>query len=261
MLSLIFLCLLGTSPAATTSHTIPDIIPEGHHSVPVDRTHDLSLLHEHCCVQYVIQKGDTFEKLARSKLGSAGRVHDITALNPDADPRRLKVGERIWLPPRDANAPHRFVYLNRWPGVYRSEPFALSDRVYGRYVGFAFVIVDEANRATVAKTKKWPEVLELEKAEKVQVIKGSTVRGLVADGSKARRITEKITAKRDAKGRYSLETVVEHLDADGKPIATAGNDKQTSDQMWLLLLTLGGAGLIWLRLRQRAPSSARLAVA
>jgi len=265
MLTTIFLCLMGMAhPAAPASPpTLPDIIPEGYHSVKVDRSVDSDLLHERCCVQYTIQKGDTFEKLARKHLGAAGRVHDLTALNPKVDPRRLKIGARIWLPPRDANAPNRFVYVNTWPRNHQSRPFGIGDRVYAHYGELAFVIVDEAHRAEFVAAKDWKQVVKMQDAKKLQALMGSSVRGTVRDGSPVRRIREHMRFTRDAKDRYALDIEITRFDAKGQaiPAKASGAQKKSTDQMWLLLFALGGATLIWLRMRQgqRLPSHPALA--
>ncbi|MCK5945370.1 MAG: LysM peptidoglycan-binding domain-containing protein [Planctomycetes bacterium] len=253
MLTTILFCLLGLAPATTTASPaplpVPDIIPEGWHGVRVEREADLDALRQHCCVQFVIREGDTLEKIARSELGSAGRLADITALNPEVEPRRLKIGQRIWLPPRDANAPHRFVYINTWPRTRNNaRPFAVTDTLRGRYSAYALVIVDEAARSTFEQQKQWSEVLAMQEKGKLQVVEGESVRGLVRDGSAVERIRDRAVVRRDAKGRFSIEHKVERFDGKGRPIATDKADDKR-DQMWLLLVALGGASLIWLRVR------------
>ena len=49
-------------------------------------------------VDYVIQKGDTFDGIARTKLGDARKAKEIVALNPGVDPTKLKLGQTIKLP-------------------------------------------------------------------------------------------------------------------------------------------------------------------
>ena len=49
-------------------------------------------------VTYRIKRGDTLEGLAKSRLGSAGRVKDIKKLNPTVDPTRLRIGQIVYLP-------------------------------------------------------------------------------------------------------------------------------------------------------------------
>lgn len=47
---------------------------------------------------YVVGKGDTFGRIAQTQLGSAKRIDEIRELNPNVDPTRLRVGQRIKLP-------------------------------------------------------------------------------------------------------------------------------------------------------------------
>ena len=47
---------------------------------------------------YTISKGDSFERIARIELGSASRVSEVMRLNPNVDPRRLRLGKKIKLP-------------------------------------------------------------------------------------------------------------------------------------------------------------------
>jgi len=47
---------------------------------------------------YVIAKGDTFGRIAQLLLGSSKRIDELRELNPDVDPTRLRIGQRIRLP-------------------------------------------------------------------------------------------------------------------------------------------------------------------
>lgn len=47
---------------------------------------------------YVIAKGDTFGRIAQLQLGSSKRIDELRELNPDVDPTRLRIGQRIRLP-------------------------------------------------------------------------------------------------------------------------------------------------------------------
>ena len=47
---------------------------------------------------YTVGKGDTFEHIARRQLGDRRRVGELRELNPDIDPTRLRVGQKIRLP-------------------------------------------------------------------------------------------------------------------------------------------------------------------
>jgi LysM repeat protein len=47
---------------------------------------------------YSIGKGDTLAKVARLELGSEQRVDELRKLNPEVDPTRLQLGQKIKLP-------------------------------------------------------------------------------------------------------------------------------------------------------------------
>lgn len=49
-------------------------------------------------VAYTIAKGDTLEGIARRQLGDRRRVRELRELNPDIEPTRLRIGDRIQLP-------------------------------------------------------------------------------------------------------------------------------------------------------------------
>lgn len=47
---------------------------------------------------YTVRDGDTLGAIARRELGSLRRLDDLRSLNPDVDPRLLRVGQKIKLP-------------------------------------------------------------------------------------------------------------------------------------------------------------------
>lgn len=70
---------------------------------------------------YVVQKGDTLEKIAKNLLGDGSKWKDIAKLNPGVDPERLMVGQKLAVPagaakpapaadpiPRPVTVPDRF---------------------------------------------------------------------------------------------------------------------------------------------------------
>ena len=61
-------------------------------------------------VEYVVQPGDSMWTIARRWFGAGIRWREIADGNPDIDPERLKVGQRLRLPARDDT---RTVSLNR----------------------------------------------------------------------------------------------------------------------------------------------------
>lgn len=51
---------------------------------------------------YVVKPGDTLSSIARRQLGSASRFKEIAELNDIRDPDRIRVGQRLRLPRREA---------------------------------------------------------------------------------------------------------------------------------------------------------------
>jgi 5'-nucleotidase len=47
---------------------------------------------------YVIEKGDSYWKIAKKIYGDGMRMKDIEDANPDVDPKKLQVGDEILLP-------------------------------------------------------------------------------------------------------------------------------------------------------------------
>ena len=47
---------------------------------------------------YIIKKDDNYWKIAKQEYGDATRMSDIQAANPDVDPKKLQIGDKILLP-------------------------------------------------------------------------------------------------------------------------------------------------------------------
>ncbi|MEM6459347.1 MAG: LysM peptidoglycan-binding domain-containing protein [Planctomycetota bacterium] len=47
---------------------------------------------------YTVQKGDNYWKIARNIYGDPMRMRDIEAVNPGVDPKKLQIGDEIFLP-------------------------------------------------------------------------------------------------------------------------------------------------------------------
>jgi nucleoid-associated protein YgaU len=54
---------------------------------------------------YFVQPGDTLSHIAKRWFGDARQWQRIVAVNPQVDPRSLRPGQLLRLPPRDQNAP------------------------------------------------------------------------------------------------------------------------------------------------------------
>lgn len=48
--------------------------------------------------EYVVQRGDSLARIARTRLGAESRWQEIAALNPKVDPKSLDVGQKLLLP-------------------------------------------------------------------------------------------------------------------------------------------------------------------
>lgn len=48
--------------------------------------------------EYIVKKGDSFERIAKQELGDVGRAPEIVACNQGVDAKRLRPGQRILLP-------------------------------------------------------------------------------------------------------------------------------------------------------------------
>ena len=88
----------GTTPIAPSPNPEPlPVVPDPKPIVPkpaVDKPEfDM----------YAVQPGDTFEKIAKARLGSASLASAIKQANPMKDPRRLRAGDQIRIPRDPAN--------------------------------------------------------------------------------------------------------------------------------------------------------------
>jgi len=48
--------------------------------------------------EYVVQRGDSLARIAKNRLGLESRWEEIAALNPDVDPKALRVGQKLMMP-------------------------------------------------------------------------------------------------------------------------------------------------------------------
>ncbi|MBI4881516.1 MAG: LysM peptidoglycan-binding domain-containing protein [Planctomycetes bacterium] len=56
---------------------------------------------------YVVRRGDTLSGIAQQHLGSARRWPELLALNGPLDPKKLRIGQQILLPPADQGRTRR----------------------------------------------------------------------------------------------------------------------------------------------------------
>lgn len=250
MLPILFAC----AAAALLLPPVPDVVPDGHRGVPVERQADISALRESCCVQYVVQKGDTLGKIAVALLGAASRHREIAALNPDVEPDRLSVGQRLWLPRRQADLeePVRFVYWSDFSGLAHARPLAMGEPLRGRYGSYSLALVPASlHEAFVAKREEGREAMDaFVEQHRIEVVQGTSCGRYVKDGSKVASKSETVRVVRGDDGRFSIESEVVNYDKDGKPLGADAAKKGDSEAAWLLLLAAAaGAGLVYWRVR------------
>jgi len=259
------LLALAASPAASPK---PDIVPRNSKSVSVTTTLDLGPLSDKVCLQYVIVPGDSLEKIAKLTLGSRRRWEEILDQNPGLDPRRMKVGARIWLPPRDAKAtPRRYVYVDA-PHSGEILPLTTSLQLQdSRYAAYVVYVVPEAQLATflkkVKKNRRGGPILHPETDAELHAAIAqltATVAGrYVGKDSPIAKITCALEIRADAKGRLSIRTATTLLDKDGKKVeagrAKSKKPKEGDAEEQFLLLLLAGAGGTYLMLRARQPAA------
>lgn len=238
----------------------PDIIPRGYRHIAVTLRFEAQPILDHCCVQVVINKGDTLSKIAKVHCGTATAVKDIVALNPGINPNILAVGQRIWLPPGLADArklPKTFVFhAQNWPLDAGGSPFApMAHATPPRYGKTALLLVPEKQmKAFTAVQRKWQPIQTMAKDKLIEKIEVSCWGSNVASHDPTHKRTDTITIQRSDKGIYSASVKSVAYDKKGKVI-TPASLKTPRDKrgMWLLLLPVGGAGWLFWRVRRRRP--------
>lgn len=257
------LALSGSSDT-TGPHpeTTPDVVAGFPHGVRVDGSLDLSAVRSGCCVQYVIQKGDTIASISKRALGAAERYVDIAALNPKLDAARLKPGARIWLPAKDAAAAPLFLYMATWdrPSFREAKlgqaplkslrPLAETDAYphSGDVAWGIFAVDDRHRRGLVAlaaqrdRARAIAEITQMVQAKKLAFVLVDSHPGIVAgeDAESVVRVKERVRLVRDREGVFAAQCALEHFDKSGK-VVRRKQQKGVKQQVWLLLVSLMGA--------------------
>ena len=235
---------------------VPDILPEGMRGAGLEVRVDAAALIDNCCVQYVVAAGDTFFAIAKHQLGDEKRAQAIVDLNDGIDPVLLQVGQRIWLPPKNAAVQARtFVFLEtQAPFGGRGRPFVPSEKVPTPRAGeLAFVLVPKESMTAfgAAQQKGWDAVRTLADERKLELVVGQGSSRLVQEGSPVRKTRDTYFVERDDKGAYRLRVETVRYDRDGKVLgAGARAEPERKEGLLLLLLAAGGGGMLLLRARQ-----------
>lgn len=242
----------------------PDIIPEGMRGIRVDSRIDAKALAAEHCLGYVLQKGDTLIALARTHLGDEARWSEIEKLNPLLEADKLRPGECIWLPPRDATAAKKepvFAYSGTghlW--VQAASPLADAGAIQPTHYGSVTLLlvpesVRPAFRAALA-AKEAPGTMPgttlkaLIDAGKLTAIDGRSPGRFVATNDPTQRRLDTYVVEKGADGKFGLRVSSVAYDKDGKQIEPNGTTGDKKQQALLLALTV--SGLLLLRRRRRA---------
>jgi len=244
---------------------IPDVIPSGYHGISLDLRFEAQALLEHCCTQHVVKKGETLSKIATTRLWGAGAVEDIIAINPGIKADKIKVGQRIWLPPTHKAArilPKTYAFnTSGWTFGGGGKPFAaLESHSPPRYGMLSLLLVPEMHLAAYNASKNDTRLIKaLIKDLKIPQITADCSGRLARDGDPTKKRVDTVTIHRDQKGKFSASVKTVCYDKKGKVITPETLKKFNGKKgTWLLLLPAVGAG--WLLLRRRratvAPATA-----
>ena len=254
----------------------PDVVPGFPRGVRVDGRLDLSGVRDRCCVQYVVKKGDALAAIAARELGSAGRLADVLALNPELEPSRMKVGTRIWLPARAAVTEPLYLYMATWdrpsfddaePGqapLKSLKPLAETDAYpHTGDVAWGIFVVDERHRegllalaAAKDRARSVAEIQQMVKKGKLSFVLVDSHPGVVAGKAADRvvRVKETVRIVRGKDGRYAAQFERKSFDKKNR-LVPHKESSGTKKQAWLLLIGVTGACWV-LRRRATAPTTA-----
>ncbi|MFO1050942.1 MAG: LysM domain-containing protein [Planctomycetota bacterium] len=249
------------------NHPAPDLIPGGMKVIQVDARVELGPFADRVVTAYVVREGDTLEAIAKQFLGTASRWNDIAALSPDVEPKKLRIGQVLLLPPRQAPVEGQellFAYYDpaqsvRWSavpfpadGVLPAAPRRGHLRIY-LVAGSARQ--DFANFMVGRDSKELRKHIdELSQAGKLTLLDAMTPNRVLRKDDPIVRRSEvyRIAQEKDAAPTLSLASS-ESFDKDGNAVKKdAGAEEKKRDGLLLLLFAgIGGAGLLVLANRRR----------
>lgn len=238
---------------------IPDVIPSGYKHISVTLRFDAQPLVDHCCTQHVIKKGETLEMIAAKMFGNRKVVADILELNPGIDPRRLAIGQSIWLPPGLESArkqPKTFAfYAANWPLEAGGRPLnpAATARP-PRYGKLAILLVPEKQMAAYKKSQRdWKVIKKMAADKAIKTIEVTSRGANIRETNPTHKRVDTVKIHRDEKGNYRASVSSVAYDKKGKVLSGDALKKiGTRQGMWLLLLPVCGAGFLLTRSRRRA---------
>jgi len=158
----------GTTPGAASAPSTPTVAPVTPPPVaPAPRT---SAPAPSPAREYTIIEGDTFTSIAEEYFGDRRKVVLISAANPNVDPARLAIGQRIRLPAQDTSLPASATSSESATPTTPVAPIvteptgtaagrytiqkgdtlaSIADRFYGTKAESAWRRIFEANRTTI----------------------------------------------------------------------------------------------------------------
>lgn len=116
---------------------------------------------------HVVASGDSFAKLAERYYGSQKHVRTLLAANPTIDPKAMRVGSTITIPPLSDGSSHTSEAAGSKPGARSSKSEARPVPGPGQH---EYTVAEGDTLYTIAEKhlgsgNRWPEVYELNKEE------------------------------------------------------------------------------------------------
>lgn len=244
----------------------PDILPENAKGIQSSNRIELAVLADHVFVQCVVEKGDTLTSIAKTRLGEAARTADVIAANPGIDPDRLRIGQRVWLPPKDASTKDPvYLYLGL-PHRQLAPLIPTAPLPYAQYGRYYLYLVPATHLSTWQKdtaTNNWGAAVHAMVTEKkVEALEGASASHYVPTNSPIAREEGTLFVEKDKDGKLSLQETIVCFDKDGKRIeagkagAADVRTEPKKESALLLLVALGGGAWLLYRTRGRRPAPA-----
>lgn len=245
---------------------LPDIIPDGVKGVASETRMTVGPWADGVHTARRLEAGDTYLKVAKNMLGDGSRFRELVDLNPEIDPKRLRIDQTIWLPPRDAkakDAPWLYV-LAEGPGAAPVPCTTTQPLPHARFVSYTFFLVPDKKRVGFEKEcRTWESLQKFVEAESIPNAKAPGPPRYVPQDAPIERIVVTVTLSRDDAGKLTAKAERVDYDKAGKVLPPAATDKpkdgppppngpEPKKQWLLLLLALGGGGALWWRSRRPA---------
>lgn len=244
----------------------PDILPENAKGIRSSNRLELGVLADHAFVQCVVEKGDTLTSIAKTRLGAATRTQDVLAANPGIDPDHLRIGQRIWLPPKDASTKDPVYLFLGLPFRQLAPLIPTAPLPYTHYGRYTLYLVPAPYLSTWQKNSainNWDAaVAAMVKEQKVQALEGASASHYVPTNSPIAREESTLVVEKDKDGKLALRQTIVCFDKydkrieAGKARAEGVGTEPKKESILLLLVAFGGGAWLLLRTRGRRPAPA-----